>query len=205
MRLISRLLLGVAVLGLSPHAPAQAPQQACVGPEHRAFDFWLGEWEVRGADGKRAGSSRITREYGGCVIHERYDTGRGYRGESLNVYDAPRRVWHQTWVDTAGLLLLLDGGLRDGHMVLEGRTPGADGAQTAHRIRWTPNPDGTVRQLWESTDAAGAWKVIFDGTYVRKPRDDARRPPEGGSDASRAVSAGAAKQRVSRHSEEDTT
>ncbi len=157
-------LVAVGCFVASP-AAAAAP---CDASEHRQFDFWLGEWEVRTPDGKLAGTNRITREYGGCVLHERYDTGRGYSGESLNVYDAPRKAWHQTWVDTSGTLLLLEGGLRDGSMVLEGRTVGADAQTTKHRITWTPNPDGTVRQFWESTDARGQWTTAFDGQYKRK-------------------------------------
>ena len=140
----------------------------CDDPAHRAFDFWLGEWLVRTPDGKLAGSNQIQSEYGGCVLHERYTTERGYRGESLNIYDAGRKVWHQTWVDTAGTLLLLEGGLRGGSMVLEGQTVGSDGKTTRHRITWTPRADGSVRQLWESTDADGKWMVAFDGSYTRK-------------------------------------
>jgi hypothetical protein len=83
---------------------------ACDAPESRQFDFWLGEWVVTVPGGKEAGINRITREYGGCVVHERYTTQRGYEGESLNAWDAARKVWHQTWVDNAGTLLLLEGG-----------------------------------------------------------------------------------------------
>jgi hypothetical protein len=56
------------------------------------------------------------------VLHERYATPGGYSGESLNIYDASRKLWHQTWVDSTGTLLLLDGGVRDGRMMLEGQT-----------------------------------------------------------------------------------
>jgi hypothetical protein len=140
----------------------------CDAPEHRAFDFWVGEWDVRTPDGKLAGVNRIAREYGGCVLHERYDTGKGYSGESLNVYDASRKVWHQTWVDTGGTLLLLEGGLRDGRMVMEGQTANESGPPTKHRITWSPNADGTVRQHWESTDDKGRWTTAFDGTYARR-------------------------------------
>jgi hypothetical protein len=140
----------------------------CEASAHRAFDFWLGEWQVHTPDGKLAGVNRISSEYNGCVLHERYDTNRGYSGESLNSYDAGRRVWHQTWVDTAGTLLVLEGGLRNGSMVLEGQTTAADAQVTKHRITWTPNANGSVRQLWESTDAKGQWSVAFDGMYTRK-------------------------------------
>lgn len=149
-------------------ASAQATPAPCASPDYRQFDFWLGEWEVRGPAGRLAGINRITREYGGCVIHERYDTERGYTGESLNTFDAGRKVWHQTWVDSAGLLLLLEGGLRGSQMVLEGEAIDPNGKRTRHRITWTPNDDGSVRQLWESTDDKGAWSVAFDGRYTRR-------------------------------------
>jgi hypothetical protein len=140
---------------------------ACDAPEHRQFDFWIGEWTVTVPDGKVAGVNRITREYGDCVIHERYVTERGYAGESLNSWDADRKVWHQTWVDNAGTVLLLDGRLVGNAMVLEG--PGIDeGRAVKHRITWTPNADGTVRQHWETSGADGAWKTTFDGLYRRR-------------------------------------
>lgn len=156
----------ILVLGL-PFISAAAPAP-CEGQQHRAFDFWLGEWQVKTPDGKLAGVNRIEREYGGCVLHERYDTGRGYSGESLNIYDAGRKVWHQTWVDASGTLLVLEGGLREGKIVLEGQTVDASNQVTKHRITWTPNQDGSVRQLWQSTDAKGDWVTAFDGHYTRK-------------------------------------
>jgi len=155
------LVLGFLIMNAALAAP-------CDSPQHRAFDFWIGEWQVKTPDGKLAGVNRIEREYGGCVLHERYDTGRGYSGESLNIFDAGRNVWHQTWVDTSGTLLVLEGGIKEGKMVLEGQTSEAGGQVTKHRISWTPNPDGSVRQLWESTDAAGKWITAFDGRYTRK-------------------------------------
>ena len=119
-------------------------------------------------DGKLAGTNRIEREYDGCVVHERYVAGSGYRGESLNVYDASRGVWHQTWVDNAGTLLVLEGGLRDGSMVLEGETRGADARMSKHRITWTPTSDGGLRQHWETDKGDGTWVDTFDGRYARK-------------------------------------
>jgi hypothetical protein len=165
MRLFDKAILLLGALGLCQNATAIAAP--CDAPEYRAFDFWLGEWQVYKSDGKLAGTSRIEREYGGCVLHERYKNDAGYSGESLNIYDAGRKVWHQTWVDNAGTLLLLDGGLREGKMVLEGAA--VEGAKhVRHRITWTPNADGTVRQHWESREGEGKWNTIFDGLYRRK-------------------------------------
>ncbi|HKY92353.1 MAG TPA: hypothetical protein VJM11_14990, partial [Nevskiaceae bacterium] len=75
---------------------------------------------------------------------------------------------HQTWVDSGGLLLTLEGRFDGKSMVLDGQTPAQKGPATRHRITWTPGDDGSVRQLWESTDDKGQWSVAFDGRYTRK-------------------------------------
>ena len=152
-------------------AQAGAPQApACSAPEHRQFDFWLGDWQVE-VPGKPTNKSRITRLFGACGIREEYWAGGGqYEGSSFNMYDAPRRVWHQTWVDNQGGLLALEGGLRGASMVLEGKQPGPQGGEQTSRITWTPNADGTVRQLWEiSADAGKSWTTAFDGLYRHPP------------------------------------
>ena len=158
-------LLAIALMLAAPLALAAPPP--CSSPEHRQFDFWLGDWRVTKPDGSVAGTNHITREYGGCVVHEHYVTGKGYSGESLNIYDASRKLWHQSWVDTDGLLLTLEGRWTGKSMVLEGQAPDAGGAIVRQRITWTPQADGSVRQLWESANAKGAWSVVFDGIYTK--------------------------------------
>lgn len=168
---MNRVLIVAAVTiftSLASADPPAAPPAPCGGAEFRQFDFWLGSWEVHTPDGKLAGTNRIEKQYDGCVVHEHYVTGGAYSGESLNIYDATRKVWHQSWVDTSGTLLLLEGKRVGPSMVLEGKTLGADGKATRHRITWTPNADGSVRQFWESTDATGKWTTAFDGRYTKK-------------------------------------
>ena len=147
---------------------APTPPAACSQPEHRQFDFWIGEWDVSLPDGRPAGTNRIRRVHGGCALHEEWTGASGSTGTSLNAYDAAARRWHQTWVGSDGLLLRLDGGMKEGAMELEGVTVGADGARTLQRIRWTPlgGTPARERQLWEaSTDGGGTGAVGLDGTY----------------------------------------
>ena len=145
---------------------------ACSAHEHREFDFWLGHWEVTEA-GKPAGSSRIEPLFDGCALHETWLGAGGMRGESFNIYDGARGVWHQSWIDDHGSLLLLEGGLRDGAMVLEGDRPARSeeagrGTTVRHRITWTPLPGGEVRQHWQtSRDGGRTWETAFDGLYRR--------------------------------------
>lgn len=139
----------------------------CSTPEHRQFDFWLGEWEVRDPQGEVVGRNHITPLFDGCGLREEWTGAKGLRGTSLNVFADDRGSWHQTWVDSHGTLLQLDGGLRDGAMVLTG--PAGDSGR--HRITWSVidgNPD-LVRQLWETSDDGETWTVAFDGRYHRLP------------------------------------
>ena len=46
---------------------------------------------------------------------------------------------------------------------------GADGASTVQRITWSPEPDKSVRQVWETSKDGGAtWAAVFDGRYTRR-------------------------------------
>ena len=119
-------------IGFSGVASAQAP--ACNSPSHRAFDFWIGVWQVRAANGKLADANSITKAHGGCVLRKQCRTPDADSGESLNIYDASRKLWHQTWTDSSGLLLILEGGSPDGKIVLEGKGFDAAGAPISHRI-----------------------------------------------------------------------
>jgi hypothetical protein len=140
---------------------------ACASPEHRQFDFWIGDWEVS-ANGKVAGVNRIERILDGCGLLESWRGTSGFRGNSLNFYDATRKLWHQTWTDTSGLALSLDGTFAGGSMVLAGTRFDTERRETVHdRITWTPLPDGTVRQLWEASTDGKAWTTVFDGLYAR--------------------------------------
>ena len=148
-------------------APAAPPRQDCTAPEHRQFDFWIGEWDVV-TQGTTAGRNRISADLKGCVIVENWTAKSGGRGSSLNFYDRITRAWYQAWIDEQGGALLLKGGLRDGRMVLQSEpVPNSKGDSTVQRITWTPEENG-LRQLWESSaDGGKTWKSVFDGKYVK--------------------------------------
>ena len=140
----------------------------CSGDKHRQFDFWLGEWTAYSEDGEKQGTNNLRSIVGGCAMQENWSSAGGvFKGTSYNFYDENRKVWHQTWVDNSGGRLLLEGGLKDGKMVLEGSQL-SDGSEVLDRITWTPLPDGRVRQHWQrSADEGENWQDVFDGYYQR--------------------------------------
>ena len=138
------------------------------------FDFWIGEWDVFGPDGTQVGRNTVTSMFAGPaasgMLHEHWHGNGGVEGRSINAYDAARGRWHQTWMDSTGDMLLLEGGLVGGAMVLEARAASGEDPSVMERQRITWTHDGTeVRQLWESSADDGAtWTVAFDGRYRRR-------------------------------------
>lgn len=147
----------------APDPPAPGPVD-CSSPDHRAFDFWIGEWDVYSPAGEKVGENTIERIEEGCALRERWRSASGGTGRSLNYYDASTGKWYQTWVASSGRPLRLVGGPEGDAMVMEMETPAVH-----HRITWSPNDDASVRQHWEiSRDAGETWETGFDGEY--RPR-----------------------------------
>jgi len=142
----------------------------CTSADHRAFDFWVGEWNVTLPDGTKAGENSIQLAAGGCALHESWQSAN-ITGNSYSMYDSANDQWRQLWVDSSGTSILFTGALRDGKMAMTAETPAEDGT-LYHRLEWTPNANGTVRQHWQASDDDGEnWSTLFDGLY--SPKDAA--------------------------------
>lgn len=141
------------------------------GDRYRAFDFWIGEWDVVNPQGVKVGTNTITSIENGAVILEKWDNGRGGTGTSINFVDPEDRMWKQVWVDQGGGVSRYSGDFTDGAMRFTGVATNRQGVQQLTRCTFTPLPDGKVRQFIEqSSDEGATWSVYFDGTYVpRKP------------------------------------
>ena len=94
-----------AVIGFQP-----APRP-CSTPDHRQFDFWVGDWDVKLANGQVA-------------------------GRSINAF-APGKKWHQIWLGSDGLLMHLAGTFHGDTLTLEGVTTTLAGQSVRHRLSFT--------------------------------------------------------------------
>ncbi len=145
-------------------ASTTASKAPCTSPEYRQFDFFAGDWDTYdiGDSTKVVARNRVTPMLGGCAIREVYEQGDGLKGESFSVYDATRRVWHQSWVTNRGELLLLDGGLMDGRMVLTGTEKSAKGISSLLRGIWSRSGANVRETAERSTDGGNTWTPAFD-------------------------------------------
>jgi tetratricopeptide (TPR) repeat protein len=133
----------------------------------REFDFWIGNWEVRLADGTLIGNNSISRSDGGCAILEQWSGAGGSTGTSMTYFQPSRDQWRQLWVGSNGTLIDISGGMRDGQMYLEGTIEYfAQERIEAFRGTWSTLPDGRVRQHFEEFSLiAQDWQTWFDGYY----------------------------------------
>lgn len=140
-------------------------------PAFRAFDFWIGEWDVqptgttRGPIGTGA-TSIIESQLDGCVIQENWLPPGPGQGKSFNTYNTVTKQWEQYYVDARGTITHYTGTFRDGTLYFDAAQFG-----TPNKIRMTFFNEGPdqVRQLGHiSTDGGATWAVSFDLTYVRK-------------------------------------
>lgn len=136
----------------------------CNSEEHRAFDFWLGDWEVYNKKGDHIGTNNIHLIQNGCGIQENWTSKGGGAGTSYNFYDVKTEKWYQSWISSSGNALMMSGGFSDGKMQMQSESLNGK----VDRISWVPQEDNSVLQIWEiSLDEGKTWKEAFWGKYVR--------------------------------------
>lgn len=153
------------------------PSSTCSGPEHRVFDFWVGEWELSwpaeqmgGPPGDRgAGTNRIERVLDGCVIEENFAIDDGsFRGHSVSVFDTAAGIWRQTWVDSSAGYITLTGQFEDGQMVLSTEPRERDGRVVINRMVFRDITPVSLKWDWQgSRDGGETWNDLWNIDYSR--------------------------------------
>ena len=173
MSLFALLLAAAAPQTSPPPAPPKPPKIDCTDPDHRAFDFWIGEWDVFAAGSTNPVARSRIEKIVGCAISETFDqfTGPGnkpidYHGRSISAYVSADKGWRQYYVDSSGTAATLTGGIVDGAMVLVSKN-----GPVTNRMTVKANADGSVDQRGEfSTDDGKTWSPGYDFTYRRSER-----------------------------------
>jgi hypothetical protein len=167
------LLLAVAAPQTTP--PPKPPTVDCTDANHRALDFWIGDWDVYAAGSDYPVAHSKIEKIVGCAISETFDqfTGPGgkptdYHGRSISAYvpagSAGAGGWRQYYVDSGGDAITLTGGISDGEMIFR-----STNGPVANRMTLGPNPDGSVHQRGAfSTDSGKSWSPAYDFTYRRR-------------------------------------
>ena len=138
-------------------------------PEHRQFDFWVGDWDVKTPQGQLAGTNTVQRLEDGCLILENWTGSQGGTGKSINFYTAGTGKWRQTWVSSTAGVTDYQGSYKEGAMRFEGETTASNGTKLLLKLTFFNLGPDRVRQLAEqSPDGGKTWAVTYDFTYIRK-------------------------------------
>ncbi len=164
--MICIVALFVRIEGLAnlPISLANSSKTAsCAAPENRQFDFWVGDWDAFYVDSPaiQVARTRVDLILDGCVLQEDYEGANGLKGQSFTMYDASRNVWHQSWVTNRGQLLVIEGKLKLGEMLLSGVDHAANG-ESLVRGTWKPADGGVRETAVTSTDGGKTWNPWFD-------------------------------------------
>lgn len=179
MRSLSTLAILAGLAFFSDHqTPISAQQTPPPSPcktdkAFRAFDFWIGEWDVTArANGQFAGNNKIEAIEGSCALLETWKGQGGSTGISTNHYNPVTQKWRQLWLSAGAYSIDYEGEIRDGSMVMEGHIwYYANGQTFPFRGTWTPQEDGTVRQHFEQYNPqTNEWATWFDGIYTRSEK-----------------------------------
>ncbi|HEY6504708.1 MAG TPA: hypothetical protein VIZ28_12085 [Chitinophagaceae bacterium] len=151
-------------------------QRPCSLPAYRQFDFWIGEWEVFGTNGQKAGDSKISLILDSCIILEEWTSatvsrGIRYAGKSFNTYNAATKQWQQTWVDNVGgSNEYLEGKYDDNKIIFTTSPfPFSKDTMAVRKLTFTNLSPARVRQHGEITKNNGTtWVTEYDLEYRRK-------------------------------------
>jgi hypothetical protein len=160
------IMIGLAVISVMPASVVaqSSATSACSAPEYHQFDFWADDWDVFDFNSPSipVAHAQVSHILDNCVLLEDYRDTSGSHGQSFSIYDAPRKVWHQTWVTNRGKLLTIEGSLQSGEMVLSGVERTADGKEKLVRGVWKPVSGGVRETAVTSLDNGKTWTQWFD-------------------------------------------
>jgi hypothetical protein len=192
-RAASLLLLLLAAAGChtppsavaAPAAPAAQPAATlapvCTSPEHRQFDFWIGDWDLviharTSPEADEWADARATQHIeailSGCAISEDFvaeGPGQPWAGRSYSSWQPKLGKWRQTWVDDSGGYIALIGGVENGVMTLYGEPFERNGQTVRMRMVFLDVTADALRWEWQSSSDDGAsWKPMIVIDYRRR-------------------------------------
>ena len=151
---------------------AQYSDCDCCTHDHNAFNYWLGEWDVKDSTGVLIGKSSITMSLDNCLIEEHWQGVSGNNGKSINYYSAKDSLWHQVWVDNSGQELILSGRGEEDVMMMESEILQGENGNYRNQIVWIQRDAFTVEQYWFIIDLEGnILQQLFFGIYTHPKQE----------------------------------
>ena len=174
IRILAVSVLACFVVSSAVAQQTSTPQNPCLAPQQKQFDFWVGEWELTWPGEKPGetghGTNSINRIMDGCVVQENFSGADSMhlRGTSISTFDPQSGHWKQTWVDNEGGYLDFVGDFNNGQMILQ-RDAFRNGTKILQRMVWKNMSSNEFDWSWEaSSDGGKTWQVNWPIHYKRR-------------------------------------
>lgn len=136
------------------------------------FDFWVGEWKLTWKDAKGntvEGENKISKIHDGKVLFEEFKAPQGYTGSSYSVFNPQRKEWKQTWVDSQGGYITLNGRKEGETRIFESSEPVTRGKdQLLFRMIFHSITRESFIWEWQSTSDQKTWTTAWQIEYKKK-------------------------------------
>jgi len=161
----------------------------CASAEARAFDFWIGDWEIEARDRPPGAEhwtknetwfrTRVRSDLSGCVVIEESIDKVGADtlvvGLSMTSYNVHLGRYQQMWIDRQGNTLEYVGGREGERMVLYLEPTASSGEplvpfQKTTQLRMVFDEITEDRLVWRyqySTDEGNTWTSTNEAVYRR--------------------------------------
>ena len=142
-------------------------------PSRSQLDFMVGNWTVTLKNGATVGTSTISRQENGHIIHESFSGSNGMTGQTFSYFDSSSRKWIQNRVDSTGRIVNLSGTVNENKVIMTGSSTLKIGVRAQCRMSLVQLDDGRLEQLVEiSKDNGGTWEKTFEGYFVPESKLD---------------------------------
>ncbi|GAA4268229.1 DUF1579 family protein [Hyunsoonleella aestuarii] len=142
--------------------------------DKNSYDFWIGEWDLTwtNAQGQTMkGTNNVIKILDGKVIQESFvDLQNNFKGISLSVYNARKKIWRQAWADNGGGYFNFYGTIEEnGDKVFITKTEEKNGKRIVKRMVFKNITKDSLIWDWEiSQDDGLTWSLRWRINYNRK-------------------------------------
>ncbi len=170
-------------------APAQEPRGDPGSSPAHAFDFWIGDWDIRQqilrADGtwlELPAQTSVTPALDGQALIEHWQgtveffwegmgTPEAMKGLSVRAYDPKTRRWYIHWMDTRSPRFQdpYVGTIADGHGEFFRKWETPEGKRVGRITFSQATPDSVTWMLAVSRDEGRTWQDIWKMAMRRRP------------------------------------
>jgi len=137
-------------------------------PAARRFDFYLGSWERRNGDKlERSVDVRSAFEGNGMIVSALDEAGDRTMDTSIFLFDADDDIWRQVWISREGMTVTLEGGYRNGSMVLDQVSQDGKPRTGARAVYTGVTERGFTYQWQSSVDGGRTWETLAARSFAR--------------------------------------